>query len=38
VGGAALRAALQRLFMPVVPGSNRQPMWLYLNHLGWCRG
>jgi len=36
--------ALQHLFgngpaaMSRVPGQNaRQPLWLYINHLGWCR-
>ena len=37
-GSAALRAALQRLFTPGWPAAKRQPMWLYVNHLGWCRG
>jgi hypothetical protein len=31
---AALRVSLQRLFAPTGPGARRQPMWLYLNHLG----
>jgi len=35
---AALRVSLQRLFTPGGPGAKRQPMWLYVNHLGWCRG
>jgi hypothetical protein len=35
---AALRVSLQRLFTPSGPGAKRQPMWLYINHLGWCRG
>lgn len=35
---AALRVSLQRLFTPAGPGGRRQPMWLYVNHLGWCRG
>jgi len=34
----ALRVSLQRLFTPSGPGAKRQPMWLYINHLGWCRG
>lgn len=35
---AVLRAALQRLFTPTGPAAGRQPTWLYINHLGWCRG
>eukprot|EP00877_Chromochloris_zofingiensis_P010870 jgi/Chrzof1/6036/Cz17g03070.t1 len=44
---AQLRTALQRLFGGGVSrsfdprgggGGARQPLWLYINHLGWCRG
>jgi hypothetical protein len=35
---AVLRVSLQRLFTPGGPGAKRQPLWLYVNHLGWCRG
>lgn len=43
---AQLRTALQRLFGGGVSrsfdprgggGGARQPLWLYINHLGWCR-
>lgn len=36
--GAALKMALQQLFLPSGPGVGRQPSWMYINHLGWCRG
>jgi hypothetical protein len=36
---AALRVALQRLFTtPLAVGTGVPPQFLYINHLGWCRG
>jgi hypothetical protein len=36
---AALRIALQRLFTtPLSSGTGAPPQFLYINHLGWCRG
>jgi len=36
---AQLRAALHRLFAPDGEQEGAvAPMWLYINHLGWCRG